>query len=778
MLKRYLISFLFICSLFYSFSQLNLDSISNLNYQNLHGTLLNDIWGYTDEFGNEYGLIGAETGVSIVDVSNPNNPTEVAWIPGAHSIWRDLKTFGDYAYVTTEASSGLLIIDLSPLPSGPVTTSIYYNGPLGQQWSSAHNIFIDDNGYAYIFGANRGNQGVIILDVFTDPMNPIEVGVFDDWYVHDGFVRNDTLFSGHIYQGFFSMVDVSDKANPVLLGTQNSPSTFCHNIWTSSDGLYAFTTDEVSGGYIAAFDISDPTNIVELDRIKSSPEYGAVIPHNTHVKDGFLVTSYYSDGVVVHDATYPYNLVEVANYDTYPGQTDYYDGCWGVYPFFASGIILASDRSEGLFVLSPNYTQACYLEGVVRNSQTNALMNGVSVRIENTPIEDGTNSNGFYATGVATNGIYDVTFFKVGFYPKTFSLALTNGVVLNQDVYLEPIPSYNLKIRVFEEETKHPILGADILLKSLLTTDYGATNGLGEEDFVLYYQEWYELVVGKWGRKIICKNEFIDNNTGILDVYLPEGYYDDFTFDFGWSVSGNAVTGMWERAKPSGLEGVSVPVEDVLNDCGEMAYLTENKTQSLPRYFDVGSGNTHLTSPVFDLSGYEDPYLQYARWFFNDFGPAFIDDTLRIVISNGTDIVELDKVGKDTTSWNVWVDKSYRIADFISLSSTMQLFVKTSDDDTNPNITEAGFDNFRIVEANDLFPGYGSELIVFPNPSQGIFEVKGIFIPTSFQVYDLKGKLILDGVVTPTENKVNLTNTQQGLYFMVINNEVFKLIKR
>jgi hypothetical protein len=57
-----------------------------------------------------------ETGVSIVDITNAASPNELVFIPGANSIWREIKTNGDYAYVTTEAEEGLLIIDLSPLP--------------------------------------------------------------------------------------------------------------------------------------------------------------------------------------------------------------------------------------------------------------------------------------------------------------------------------------------------------------------------------------------------------------------------------------------------------------------------------------------------------------------------------------------------------------------------------------------------------------------------------------------------------------------------------------
>ena len=200
-----------------SWSQLNIDSVSHVDYNALHATQLNDIWGFTDELNNEYALVGARKGVSIVDVTTPSNPQEVFWTQGMESVWRDLKTFGDYAYVTTEADDGLLIIDLTGLPSNTnlPLTNWYDTG--ADFWSSAHNLWIDENGICYIFGANRGNGGVIMLDVATDPMNPTEVGEFDNWYCHDVYVRNDTMYLAHIFDGFISIVDVTDKSNPVLL---------------------------------------------------------------------------------------------------------------------------------------------------------------------------------------------------------------------------------------------------------------------------------------------------------------------------------------------------------------------------------------------------------------------------------------------------------------------------------------------------------------------------------------------------------------------------------
>ena len=46
--------------------------------------------------------------------------------------------------------NGLLIIDMSTLPSDTNLTTYYYNGPANASWERAHNLYIDDRGYAYI----------------------------------------------------------------------------------------------------------------------------------------------------------------------------------------------------------------------------------------------------------------------------------------------------------------------------------------------------------------------------------------------------------------------------------------------------------------------------------------------------------------------------------------------------------------------------------------------------------------------------------------------------
>ena len=53
----------------------------------------------------------------------------------------------------------------------------------------------------------------MILDLNEDPMNPTLAGVFDDYYLHDGMVRDNILWGSAIYEGVVVAVDFSDKSN-------------------------------------------------------------------------------------------------------------------------------------------------------------------------------------------------------------------------------------------------------------------------------------------------------------------------------------------------------------------------------------------------------------------------------------------------------------------------------------------------------------------------------------------------------------------------------------
>lgn len=412
------------------FSQKNMNFLGNLAYNQK----INDIWGYTDSNNNEYALVGGTTMTSIVSVTDPNNPIELFRIEGDTSIWRDIKTFNEFAYVTNETGGGLLIIDLSDLPN-----SIDY-----QRWTvgtydyqKAHNIFIDENGIAHIFGSNIKNQGDFMLDLnFSNRFEPPYYGIYDDRYCHDGYVKNNILWTSEIYQGDFSVVDISNPTNTTIISRQQTSTNFTHQCWLSDDNNYLITTDEKPGAFVDIYDVSDINNIELLDKYQSSPDDN-VIPHNSFfLGNDYFFNSYYRDGITLVDATRKTNLVEVGNYDTSPFPSDEgFQGSWGVYPYLPSGNILASDREEGLFIVSVNYQRACYLEGSIIDTSSFLPINDVKVEIVGSKQIKHSKFDGSYAIGIVDSGFYDIRFSLPHCQTIIVSgIELKKGIVTNLDV--------------------------------------------------------------------------------------------------------------------------------------------------------------------------------------------------------------------------------------------------------------------------------------------------------------------------------------------------------
>lgn len=413
---------------------------------------LSNIWGYVDSLGNEYALVGTQTGLSIVDVTNPASPVQKYFVAGTNSFWREVQVWGKYAYVTTEGCcNGLQIVNLSNLP-GPVTSKYWTgSGAVAGQVTRIHTVHIR-NGYAYLNGSQIFGGAALIVSL-SDPWNPVYVGNTamslsgTNRYVHDCYVQNDTLYGAHIYGGFFSIINIANKANPVLIATQNTPSNFTHNAWMADNGSKVlFTTDEVSNSYLASYNVSNPSNIVSLDRLQGMPGSGSII-HNTYIRNSYAINSYYKDGITIVDVSRPENMITVGRYDTYTqGSGNGFNGAWGVYPYLPSGNILVSDIDNGLFVLTPTYIRACYLEGSITDACSHLPVNNVNVVISGgTHHPELSRLDGTYKTGTALAGNYTVAFSKTGYTTKVLSnISLQNGVLTSLSIELSPVNAVNI----------------------------------------------------------------------------------------------------------------------------------------------------------------------------------------------------------------------------------------------------------------------------------------------------------------------------------------------
>ena len=195
---------------------------------------------------------------------------------------------------------------------------------------------------------------------------------------------------------------------------------------------------------MASYDVTNPLNIIELDRYRRPLAAGA-IPHNTYVlRDSMITgtntdwvhTSYYTMGTTIVDAAKPDNLVEVAHFDTSPLTGNGFQGAWGVYPFLPSGNVLVSDMELGLFVLEPTYQRACYLEGTITDANTNLTIPNARVTMVGNSYTKNAKSNGSYKTGIITPGDNVVRFTAPGYQTKELTVNLVRAQVTTLDVQL------------------------------------------------------------------------------------------------------------------------------------------------------------------------------------------------------------------------------------------------------------------------------------------------------------------------------------------------------
>ena len=770
-------STLFLFTLTQAQPNLNMSLVGSLEYS----ATLNDIWGYTAPDSTEYALVGLQTGVSIVSLADPANPEELFFISGANSIWRDIKTWDGFAYVTNESSGGLAVIDLRELPDNIDSYNWTPNIPELGTLSACHNIFIDEFGWAYLSGCNLNGGGFLFIDVFTNPGQPEYGGKGPFVYSHDLYARDNKVYSADINAGYFSIHDVTNKSAPVQLGIQNTAAFFTHNTWLSDDGTVLFTTDEVADAPIGAYNVSDPNNIEELDQFRPFFNLDAgPIPHNVFVWDDYLIISYYTEGCIVVDAAQPDNLIQVGNFDTFLTGTGGFSGAWGAYPYLPSQLVLVSDQTNGLFVLEPNYIRACYLEGKVTDASDGSAIVEAKINFVDDLTFANTDISGEYKTGIATAGTYDIRVSKLGYQAVDTTITLENDSLSILNIALQALPAFNISGSVTEMATGTPVPDAKVKVISEEITFETTADASG--NFILedVFAGDYEVVAGKWGFKTtLLESMELNENNNTFNVEVEPGIEDIFLLDLGWQVSGNAPQGHFELAVPPlelSFNGVNIQLgQDSNLDPGNGCYITGNVTD-LQSGVLIG-GTTRLISPEFDATTMQSPWVSYETYFLNaqTSGPNTGNDALLISISNGDSIITLESIVDN----NLFDPQAYSLSEFnlseyIVPTENMQIIFEINDNDFN-DVSEASVDNFKLfdnpIDATTQIDIKGFTLDVFPNPSSNVFQINYTIEDWNgsalLQVYNALGQLVHTQQVQEAKGNLQIGEKfEEGLYFV------------
>ncbi len=353
-------------------------------------------WGLVAN-GLEIAVVGGARHVLFFDVTNPKNPKLIGKFAGAqNTVWREIKSYKDRVYAVSDGTTeGLMIFDCSKAPE--IKRSYWSN----KYFRRSHTITLDTvSARIYLNGTDTVNQGMALLSIKNNLDQPEPLPYAPNLrckYIHDSYVRNDTIYASSGYEGY-CVYDFKDPANVKYLA--GLPATgYNHNSWVTTDGRYAYYTDEIPR--------NQPIRIVDLKNLSVTGEIREVvrfldpllavdtpnnypIAHNVYIKNNLLFNSQYEDGLLVYDITDPLQPKLFAHYDTHPENKRYngYFGNWGNYPWLPSGTIIAVDMQNGLHLLQlkSSSTRSPYSGDLALQSFPNPVNEVLNIRItgENT----------------------------------------------------------------------------------------------------------------------------------------------------------------------------------------------------------------------------------------------------------------------------------------------------------------------------------------------------------------------------------------------------------
>jgi len=289
-------------------------------------------------------------------------------------------------------------------------------------------------------------------------------------------------------------------------------------------------------------------------------------------------------------------------------------------------------------------------------------------------------------------------------------------------------------------------------------------------------------------------NAFLDYTASFGWPLPVSPFLDDCEADRGWTVSGSATGGAWERADPEGTYAGSMPCqpENDHTPVGTLCMVTGAAAGASVGDYDVDGGSTTLLSPVFDLSFAASATVEYWRWYTNDLGSAPGEDWWTVEVSNdgGAHWVAMERTQE---SAGLWLKRSFAVEEFVPLTSGIR-FRFTAEDLGGESLVEAALDDFLLF-TSQIATGVASSEETLATPRRfaleqnqpNPFNPKTVIryaldgteaVPTTLRVYDPTGRLVRTLIDAPqTAGAYDVTwdgkgsdgrDVSSGVYFYVL----------
>ena len=617
----------------------------------------NDCWGYVSSSGREYAIMGLSNGTSFVEITNPANPVIVGHITGPNSLWRCVKTYGQFCYAGSEAGTGIQVISLANIDGTNTSqprVSFVRDVTAGNNGTGATHTLWVDTVSGFLYRAGGGSNGLRMYDLNADASNPAYVGLWSSVYVHEvqvftypsgPYAGKQIAFccggsnGGQVNTGVY-IVDVTNKAAPVQLSYTTYPGArYCHQSWLSNDLQRIYINDELDEGATTSVTTTIVMNVANLSApvVEGTFTNGnAAVGHNLYIgPNNKLFEANYRSGIRVFDLNVSAtNPPETAFFDTWPGDNlPQFNGLWNVWPWFPSGSFIGSDLNRGLFVWRFGFPAATFAYPNGRPTMVAPV--GTTIDFTAVPPAGETLAAGSVRMRVT----------PAGGTPRVVTAQSLGG-----NAYRAAFPS----------------------LDCGLTISYGF--------FVQTADGPFEDPTGSQLATVATGVQ-----TPVDDACESVG---------GWLLSApgdNATGGAWVNADPV---GTAAQPEDDHTVAGTRCFVTGNGTVGgAIGAADVDGGTTTLQSPVFDGRG-DGMRVSFWCWYSNNQGSAPNADSMPISISGdgGTTWTLLQDVSDNA---GAWVEKSFLISSFVTPTATMRVRFQARDLGSG-SVVEAAIDDFRV----------------------------------------------------------------------------------
>jgi hypothetical protein len=253
----------------------------------------------------------------------------------------------------------------------------------------------------------------------------------------------------------------------------------------------------------------------------------------------------------------------------------------------------------------------------------------------------------------------------------------------------------------------------------------------------------------------------------------------------GWTIGNapgdNALSGIWIQAKPVGsyvssAQGM-IPVQpnfDHTTGAAGECLVTGNaaNTSSSLGIADVDNGKTSVITPVFDLTGFTEPIVEYWRWYSNNAGSGPGEDYWAVYIKDSAATPWILSVDYTKQTDNNWRRRIFNTKDFLPNSTKISLKFQAQDM-VQGSIVEAAVDDIVIYDKaviNDIDDVNALKATIYPNPANEAIQIQLSKAATGVVIIsDMTGRQVLKSdFINSSSHSINTGNIAPGSYLVTV----------